>query len=390
MMKKHNIIPASLWILFIIMITTPLVFLFVPSSRGPILSGIKPAVFSKKSVTLENIEKHSVQDNLEQLAKEHVGFCNWNVRLNNELNYRLFHYSNAQKLILGQHNYFYENIYIEEYLGKDFSGDSIIKQNVIKLKRLQEILDQKGIKLLLVLEPGKVRYMPEYLPKHFLRQPRNNDKTNYGRYSYYCNKLDVNYLDLEKYFHELKPKQEHPFYSQHGIHWSTYGMWVAADTLKKYIESNCHAPLTGFIDKGGTYSSAKNDLDFDLEPPMNLLSSLHSEKIYYPNMQFVTDTNTQHPKALLIADSYVWSLWNKEVIGHWFKDPEFWYYNVAVYPEIWGPIKYPDKKHIKQIIEKLDVIVIMITDANLRNFGWGFIDEATQAFTQASPKAANH
>lgn len=362
--------PRLIFIIMLVMMTLPLVFAFVPNSRGKVLFGIQSA--SKERINIWRMLDHTGQDRMEKAAKQTLGFCNHGVRLNNELNYRLFHYSPAPKLIIGQKDFFYEDIYVNEYTGKDFVSEKTVIDNVRAFKALQDSLHEKGIELLLVLEPGKVRFMPEYLPK----QCRKGLQTNYDSYSRELRKQGVRHLDLNQYFRNVKSTASHPLYSKHGIHWSTYGMWTAADTLQKFIEEQCGIVLNGFNHIGDSISNRNKDLDFDMEPPMNLMHELRHEDLGFPIIQFVPQPQSEKPQALIIADSYAWSLWDNGILQHWFDRPLFWYYNSTVYPEIWEPTaRKADKSQIPNILIEKRVILLMVTDANLRDFGWNAIEE---------------
>lgn len=370
-MNKNERLTKILLITLLALMTLPLVCHFVPSSKGPALFGINTEEFSWSQFTLNKMRSHKTQDLLESQAKQSVGFCNHAVRFHNELNYRLFHYSSAPKLILGRDDYFYENIYIDEYTGKDFVGTRTIRDNVQQLKTAQALLEQKGIHLLLVIEPSKAWHLPEHLPSAYHR----GENTNYETYRTELQKQQVDFLDLNRIFIERKSSTKYPLYSKHGIHWSTYGMWIAADTLQHFIERQAHLTLPKIKHVGDSISSFNKDLDYDLEPPMNLMRELPHEKLCFPIMDF-EKSNSKKARALFIADSYVWSLWDHGVLHHWFDYPQFWYYYNTVYPNIWGPnADLVDKEKVADTVFQQDVIVLMITTANLKDFGWTSIND---------------
>ncbi|MBP5206098.1 MAG: hypothetical protein J6Z44_04820 [Bacteroidales bacterium] len=374
MKRAPHTLTRLLFALLLVIMTLPGVLMFVPATRGKALFGVQEAKIKERSPIMYYLGKH---DDIEQWVKQHVGFCNHGVRLYNELNYRLFRYSSAPKLIIGQDNYFYENIYLNEYTGQDFVGEAVIKNNIVQFKQLQDSLHEKGIELLLVLEPGKARCMPEHLP----RRCRKGSSTNYELYARYARECGVRMLDLNAWFQSIVAKEPYPLYARHGIHWSTYGMWRAADTLQRFIERECGTRLSPFRHLGDSLSTLNKDLDFDLEPPMNLMSELPHERLCFPIMEPQARLD-KRPSALIIADSYCWSLWDHGIFQQWFEEPEFWYYNNTVYPDIWDPYaKYVDKSHLPEVLQEKDVILLMITDANLRDFGWGMIQELHESST---------
>ncbi len=368
---NHRTQQTLLAIMLVIMVL-PLVGSFVPATRGKPLFGVETTPMKRPS--LWRILDHTWQQKAEEAIKQQLGFSNHGVRLINDLNYRCFHYSNAPKLVIGRHDYFFEDIYLDEYMGKDFVGEDTIQSNIFKLKQLQEYFHQQGQELLLILAPGKARYMPEELPTYVFKGVH----TNYDSYVRELHRQGVDYLDLNAYFSTLKKHSEHPLFSRHGIHWTTYGMWVAADTLQRYIEQRTGMTLPDIVQVGDTLSNAKVDLDFDLEPPMNLLCPLRHETLYFPIMQFMLPT-APRAEALLIADSYAWSLWDHGILQHWFAQTDYWYYNYAVYPNIWEPnICRVQPEQLIPTLQRKDVVILLMTDANLRNFGWDFLDQVSE------------
>lgn len=366
-MNTRPNISKILYVTLLVVMTLPLVFAFIPSSRGRALFGVNPSEAAEHRIW--RILDHSFQNQAEEQIKHTVGFCNHGVRFYNQLNYDLFHYSAAPKLILGTDDYFFENIYVDEYTGRDYVGENVIARNVERFKQLQDRLAQEGTTLLLVIEPSKAWYMPEKLPHKCTK----GTHTNYESYRDACLQAGVSFLDLNQYFCKHRAQFEHPAYSKHGIHWSSYGSWLAATQLQQFIERESHLSLGTIQHLGDSLSDRTNDLDFDLEPPMNLLRPLQHEKIAFPILQM--RPAQQRPSALIIADSYAWSLWDKGFLHHWFQDPEYWYYNRTVYPDIWEPHAiYANKENLTQKYHSKKIILLMTTTANLKDFGWGFLE----------------
>lgn len=360
-----------LLIFLLIVMMVPGILMFVPATRGDALFGVQETILKRKS-TFNILFRN--RNEYELMTKQHVGLCNHGIRLYNELNYRLFHYSSAPKLVVGKKDCFYEDLYIDEYTGKNFIGEDSIREKVLLFKHLQDSLHREGTELLLILEPGKVRFEPEFLPDGY----RKGARTNFDRFLFYCKKYDVRFLDLNSYFCSIKEQSVPLLYSKHGIHWTTSGLWTAADTLQTFIEQQCHVQLPTFKHIGDSISDQNKDLDFDLEPPMNILSQLKHEKLCFPIMQ-PESFYGEKPKALIIADSYAWGFWDRGIFTHWFAEPELWYYYNAVYPNIWEPnVVYADTRQISEKVADKDIVLLMITDANLQDFGWGFLEDLTK------------
>lgn len=378
MMKKRDQKTGFvLWLMLLLLLFAPIVLSFFPSLSGEKLYGVSDD--EAVSCSWRNIQKHEWQNSIEDQVKHHIGCANSWVRLHNELNFKLFRHTNAEKLVLGKNDCFYEEMYITEYLGHNYIGKDFVDKKVENLKRLQTLLHEKyGIELLLVFEPGKAHFCPENIPDRY--QPTVKTTSNYEAFTAACLRAGVHYLDLNGYFSHLKATSPHPLYSNYGVHWSSYGLWQAADTLARYIERECAVNLPDIVFDGDSNSRYNKDLDFDMEPAMNLLFQLPHETLNFPICHFRHDDSTfTQPRVLTVADSYYWSIWNSGIAENLFSENLFWYYNITVYPNIWDPIEWVDKSTLKEVIENKDIILLMITDANLYNFGWGFVEEALAA-----------
>ena len=376
MNQSHNRNALILWIFIVVLLALPLILSQFPSISGKKLHGISSIEKHDIPLSWDAVASGEFQEKADQLVRQNIGLSNNWVRFHNEINFRAFRYSNTEKLVLGKKDCFFEEIYITEYLGHNFIGEYFIQKKVASLKHLQELIEEQYNKhLILVFEPGKASFSPESIPNRY--HPEQKGTSNYEGFTRECDRQGVSYLDLNRYFVEQKPLRPHKLYSKYGVHWSSYGLWLATDTLTGFIERSCAIDLPDCLVLGDSNSTRNKDLDFDLEPPMNLLCELPHETMNFPIRAFQYDS-TRHarPRTLTIADSYYWSIWNYGIAHDLFAENTFWYYNRTVYPDIWEPIVWVDKSKLKETIENHDIILLMITEANLYDFGWGFVEEA--------------
>lgn len=379
MNKNHNKTAFLLWIFITVLLFLPLILAHFPKMAGDKLHGIDYVDKKEIPFTWKAVASGQFQENADKLIRQNIGLSNYWVRLHNEINFRAFRYSNTEKLVLGKNDCFFEEIYITEYLGHNYIGEHFIQKKVENLKRLQELIEKQYNKhLVFVFEPGKASFSPEAIPDRY--HPKQKSTSNYEGFVRACNAANVHYLDLNRYFVEKKPTSPHKLYSKYGVHWSSYGLWLAADTLTRYIERTCAINLPDCISLGDSNSTYNKDLDFDMEPPMNLLCELPHETMNFPIRTFRFDS-TRHtrPRVLTIADSYYWSVWNSGIAQNLFSENTFWYYNRTVWPDIWDPIVWVDKSKLTETIDGHDIILLMITEANLYDFGWSFVEEALAA-----------
>jgi len=197
-------------------------------------------------------------------------------------------------------------------------------------------------------------------------------KTNYSSYNNLARELGINQIDFNKYFVENKYKSKYPLYPQYGIHWSTYGMCLAADSIIRFIEKIRGIDMPNLYWTKIDLADAKES-DYDIAEGMNLKFRLKSFKMAYPEIQIESDQGKIKPSVLVIADSYYWGMFGFGFTKA-FSQNHFWYYNKQIYPESFNQPTETSQISLKDEIDRHDVIIIMATEATLPNLGWGFIE----------------
>lgn len=186
------------------------------------------ATFSKKDWI-----DGTYQEKKELYINSMFGFRSFCIRLNNQIAFNFFNKAKANGVIVGKENYLYEESYINAYTGKDFLGEDSISHTLNRLKFISDTLSRLNKQLIIVFAAGKASYFPEYIPDKYLPIL---EKTNYKSLSDGAKKLGLNVIDFNKWFVENKNKSKYPLYPLQGVHWSTYGTTLAADSLIRKIE----------------------------------------------------------------------------------------------------------------------------------------------------------
>ena len=297
------------------------------------------------------------------------------VRLNNQISYSLFNKAKANGVIIGKETYLYEKGYIDAYTGKDYLGDDSISHTLERWKFINDTLEKLNKHLIIVFAAGKASFYPEYIPDNFLPI---KSKTNYKSLSDGANKLNLHVIDFNKWFIENKHKSNYPLYPQHGVHWSTYGAALAADSLIKTIENLKKIDMPNMYFDKVTMQQPK-DVDYDIADGMNLLFKFKSFDVAYPEMKIEKSTGKVKPKVLVISDSFYWGMYNLG-IANCFTNDHFWYYNNQVYPESSTQELLVENLDLKAELNNHEVFVIMATEATLSKISWGFTEEVEKLF----------
>lgn len=311
------------------------------------------------------------QEALDPWLEQNTGFHNGLVRVHNQLDYSLFHKTNAEGVIRGRNGQLYESDYIRAWTGADFVGEELLDRKLRQFRFLQQHLEENhDIDLVLVLEPGKASVYPEDIPGRFIE----GEKTNYRYISQRARELGINLIDYNAWFMEIRDTVSYPLFPKQGTHWSEFAMWYAADSLIRYIEKVRNIELPEVIREGTEYNSSLRSTDYDVGVTLNLLFELRHGKMPYPKYSF-GDTNRVRPNVLSVADSYYWNIFNTRIPLHLFENEAFWYFYQKAYPESYRKDVFVKDLDLRQEIEKQDMIFYMSTDRFLFKFDRGFVDD---------------
>ena len=338
----------------------------------------------KKSFTIKEWFSGDYQMVEEKYINETFGFRSLFVRIDNQIAFSLFRRAKANGVIIGKNNYLFEENYIKAYNGTDFIGTDSISLRMQKLKFIGDTLAKLNKNIIIVFAAGKGSYYPEYFPEKLKMKP---GKTNYEYYTKSAKDLGIYYIDFNKYFVDNKHKSKYPLYPQYGIHWSNYGMCIAADSIIRYIEKIRNIDLPNLYWTKVDLAEAKES-DYDIADGLNIKFKLRSFKMGYPRIQFESESGKTKPSVLVISDSYYWGMYGFGITKA-FSNSHFWYYNKQIYPESFEKTVETTGINLKDEIARYDVIIIMATEATLPKLGWGFIENLSDFFRGINSNSEN-
>jgi hypothetical protein len=333
---------------------------------------------SKPELTKKSWFSGKYQEGQDKYIQEHTGFRPGWVRLYNQWNYSFFSIAHALGVIRGKEDYLYEENYIKAYYGMDFLGDQKIQEITRKWKSIQDTLENRGIKLAVIFAPGKGSFYPEYIPDHY--KSGRKDKINYDVFKKQFIKQGVSYIDMHSWFESMKKSSKYPLFPKTGIHWSVYGQYLAADSIGKYVSSSCKTQTPYLVlDRIIEKNRPERD-DNDIGSGMNLLLGIPDLTLAYPEFHPNREPKKEDPKVLMIADSFYWGLYNSNISNSLFNGGEFWYYNEQIYPATFTQETLVKDQHLDEKLKENKVVFLLITDANLYKFGFGFVEMACKEY----------
>jgi len=366
-------------------------FLFLPMIQmvkpfvgvGPLFGSIVPT--QKDSLTLETWFDGSFQENRNKYINEQFGFRNTAVRLHNQIAFSFFRKAKANGVIIGKEDYLYEIKYINAFRGAEEVSQSKVDSNLVMLKALQTKLKEKGIELVVVMNPGKASFYPEFIPDEY---PILSNRSYYSEYQKGMESQGIQHIDFGKWFREMKGKTPAPLFPKTGIHWSQYGATLAADSLVNYCMKLFGKNMNefGWNKNDLPLSTNMESVDDDIGLGMNLLLPIQPIPMAYPrvgiNDKYGVSFGNKgiQPKVAVISDSYFFNLMQLPWAPDIFQSLNFYFYNKQLHKRPEGTMTNTDPLSQMKEIEKSDVVFIMATECNMDKLGWGFISSAYKYF----------
>ena len=331
------------------------------------------------SISFEKWFSVEYQTKKETYIKENIGFRSKIILIYNQLSYSLFNMANNPGGVVGKNNYLYLESYIHNYTGENFIGQKKIDRVSKQLKYLQEYFADHGVSMFTVFVPSKASFYSEYIPDRF----KTFTQTNYSAYLHAFDSLNIDYIDLNKYLISLKKDSKHPLFSRNGLHWTTYGMGIAIDSVLKKVEQIRSVDLPDFSWEVPVPMKAENFTgDYDAENLMNLYFDLPRDSMPYPNFIFHDDSTKQKPKTLVISDSYYWRAYSSKIPHNEFSWGGFWYYfNTARWMQNnKQTIKPIEDMDIEKLLLQQDVVILFASQATLHLYPYKFDEKGYRIF----------
>lgn len=302
------------------------------------------------------------------------------IKIRNQIDFSLFDKVNADVVAKGKGNILFDKLYLESYLGQNFLGKQVIDERLSKIKAIQDTLTNLGKQFLVVIAPSKAAYFSDRFPIAY-----DTITKGISNYNYYSEQLivnNINHLDFNKMFVEMKATTAQPLYPELGTHWNNYARLFVWNTIVEKLEENKSWNLAK-LQETKTEFLPSQGRDNDLFHLLNIYNI--KDSALYPYRTYTKDsTDVDSPKGLVIADSYYWGLFtegfSKEVLG----EGMYWYYNNSIHsdnPKVKGQVKDYD---LRAIIHEHDIVILLATAANLHEFPFGFDEDAFRVIQNLS------
>lgn len=298
------------------------------------------------------------------------------VRLKSQVDYSLFNKISHQNIMPGINNYLFAKTDCDAYIGKNYKGYEWISEKVRKLKAIIDHYESKGKHFVVLTPPSKASVFPEHLPAFYRNYPV--DSTNRTTFNALFEANDIPFIDFE-YLKAEAHRRPYPVYPQAGLHWSNYGLSMAADSLRNYIGEKLNIQMIemNWEDSIVMKTQLENS-DNELMTAANFLMVPELSDLAYPQIKYISDSTTVSPKILSVGDSFYLLIYKYGIHKALFaKGSMFWYYHHELYPARMknGKRVYAGGLDPLEHIEANDMIIITVYEQNLERFAFNFVDK---------------
>ncbi|MEM6807506.1 MAG: hypothetical protein AAF696_39275, partial [Bacteroidota bacterium] len=301
-----------------------------PSLRTSALAGVSPDLIPYE-LNVQNWLDEKFQDYYQQKVLDNRELRPFLIPKRNQLFFDLFKKSANAKMQIGKDNYLFDKNGIKSYVGIDFQGEEFIQERFRKLAFIKKHLEAQGTQLLVFIPPTKSSIFPEKLPTPFdtYTVSRNNRIA-------ILQELDALGIEQINFFPLVKNQfPDENLYPKGGLHWSHTASALAADTLRKRIETLLDKKLPAFRIEGFERTLELRPPDEDLALTLNLSRGFPKDSMSYPIINFVRDSLDYAPKIAVIGDSYYRMMYDMGFHKHTFSPHSlYWhYFSTDISPE---------------------------------------------------------
>ena len=184
----------------------------------------------------------------------------------------------------------------------------------------------------------------------------------------------VEVCGFNDWFLKMKDTSRYLLYPKTGIHWSSYGAFLAFDSLTRYLGARLNEPLVRIRCNHIQVTGDARGRDADIEQGLNLIGDISRPPMAYPSVVFEKKAGTVFPSALFIGDSFYYTWSENGYIANTFTGRDFWYYDHEVYSGSFNTGKKTRFLNLVKEITGKQVIILLQTNAGNGSMGYGFVD----------------
>jgi hypothetical protein len=280
--------------------------------REPELSGVLEPV-NKPFVSLAAIRSGEFQSDFEKYFTQQLTTRKLLSRLYNQILYTIFNSTDNSSIVVGRENYLYETRYPQAYLTEVTSAGAeweevVLANKLEELVELKQLLNKRGVALIVRISPTKAEHYPEYLPPAYDRFIRMKHNGEYGPNWYqvftkYITKTDIPFYNQYDLMQEMK-LDGHIIFTKGGTHPSLAPMAEYINGLNLFLEELLDRNLGRMIITNESNIFGQMGINTDSDIWDICWNALYAKPNYLsPNITFSTLPDEFSPCILNVGQS---------------------------------------------------------------------------------------
>mgnify|MGYP001771546864 CR=1 FL=1 len=374
--NKLNFILLITLLVFLFIPLFVLKFKIIPKTKLNGIADVKPY----KKLTYENLYSNDFQKSFDNYFMRANALWGYLVKINNELSYRLFNqitFSYGPEAIVGKDGSLIQPMYFNSFNRQFTPDDFLLIKKANKLKKLENLLEKKGVKLLVVVNPNNTAMYSRNIPNKFKDPTRFQRENSYEIMKRYIEKLNIPFVDNYEYLMKMKNKVDFKFFEPTGSHLNEVGSCLGTNNLLNTIkEAFPKKDINNFpcFPVKEIYPPKSEDTDL-----LNVSNLLFPNRLLHPG-HYVPEAkklyNEAPLKLLFVGTSFNFAVQEHLQKRNIAKSKLYFYYKSIRTDD--GVFHILDKRKInwQNDVFKNDVIILESNYSGLGGVGYSFLSDA--------------
>jgi hypothetical protein len=327
------------------------------------------------------------QSGLTAWLEANIGFRSWMIENDNLLVFLLFREAvstSPEAPIVGRDGMLFMRDYVNAANRHPRAKLHRPEDLARTLRKLQDVLQARGIAFVFMITPSKVEVYPEYLPPRYFSARRFAEPGDYDRLIPCLDQAGLRYVDGRKILTEERKRSNHLLFAPTGVHWNHYATSLVLRETIRIAEQLAGCDLPGLTIRGATvdFKPRKAEAETDIADLLNLASHVVNRKpLPRPLLENEPWTGVRKPRYLLVGDSFLFQVHMVLEALNLYDTLDMFYYFSKWYQHPGGQEKPIDKDNVDwegQVFSH-DVIILECNEVQLFMADHGFVLRALHA-----------
>lgn len=351
-------------------------FKFIPNTKLTGIANVQP----HQKLSIKNLMRNDFQKSYENYFMKSNPLWGYLVKINNQISYNIFNqitFSYGPEALIGLDKSLFQPMYLNSFNRQYTPDNFLLIKKANKLKKLENLLHKKGVKLLVVVNPNNIAMYPEIVPSQFIDNTRLSRENSYEIMKKHLSDLNIPLVDNYELLMKMKNKVNFKFFEPTGSHLNDIGACIGTNNLIKHINKQLPSKhIKSFHCFPIVEKFPPKNEDTDLLKVSNLL---------FPNMLLRPGHYTptakklyKEPplKLLFVGTSFNFATQSQLFKRNIAKSKLYFYYRTLRSDR--GTFHILDKKKIdwENDVFKNDVIILESNYSGLGGVGYSFISDA--------------